>query len=102
MLRYAVLITMALLCAVPAHASPEDPDGNDWVAIAVAPANGVATYGGGGTHDEAIRIAMDECHQRTSGRCEMAKVLEYGCAAYTWNIHTQSWAGGAGPTVGGD
>lgn len=84
-----------------AQASPEDPYGSDWVAVAVAPTvSGSASYGGGGNPDDAIKIAMDECGARSAGaRCVLAEVMEYGCVAEVVNNKTQAWAGGRGPTV---
>lgn len=95
MLRYAVLITMALLCAVPAHASPTDPDGEDWVSMAVSPTSGQAGYGAAGNREQAIQIASDECSSRGS-KCVTADTTEYGCVAFEWDPHSKSWAGGRG------
>jgi hypothetical protein len=92
------LIAAGILLAASAAASPEDPYGEDWIAMAVSPSTGNAGYGGGGNADEAVRIALNECRDHTNGgRCEVASVIEYGCVAYAWNVHTQSWTGGRGP-----
>ena len=92
------LFVAALRFAAPAAASPEDPFGEDWVAIAIAPKNGVATYGGAGNPDRATQIAVDECNQRATGhRCTIVTSMQYGCVAYALNTDTQSWAGGRGP-----
>lgn len=91
-------LVLCVLCPGVAHASPEDPFGDDWVAIAVSPQAGIGTYGSAGNPDRATQIAMDECNQRANGRrCVVATAIEYGCVAFALNIHTQAWAGGRGP-----
>lgn len=91
----------ATLAAVPSAASPEDPFGEDWVAIALAPETGnVITYGSAGSSDEATGIAMSECTQRSAGhKCRIATAIEYGCAAGAINVKTFAWSGGRGPDL---
>lgn len=82
-----------------AWASPEDPYGSDWIAIAISPENRNGGYGGGGMPEEAIRIAMDECVIRSNGnRCVFVTAQQYGCVAFGIDHRTNSWAGGRGPT----
>jgi hypothetical protein len=94
----AVLI--ATWSAAPAHASPTDPDADDWVSISVAPLTGLAAYGRAGDRDQAIQIGMDECTQRSKGtRCVTAETTEYGCVAFVVNPHDHAWAGGRGDSL---
>ncbi|WP_328360994.1 DUF4189 domain-containing protein [Mycobacterium sp. NBC_00419] len=83
-----------------AHASPEDPYGNDWVAMAVAPtAPGTPmSYGLAGTQEEAVGIAMDLCTKGSAGHpCYVVSTIEYGCVAAAINERTGAFTGGRGP-----
>jgi hypothetical protein len=93
-----VAAAAALLSAAPASATPEDPYGEDWVAIAVAPEAHIGTYGAAGSAEAATQIAMDECRQRSNGaRCQIATATQYGCVAFGIDVRTNTWAGGRGP-----
>lgn len=93
------LLATAIVLAPTAAASPEDPDGEDWVAIAVAPEASKMTYGSAGSRERAVEIAMDECVSRSDGtRCVMATAIHYGCVAAALDPQTGSWAGGRGDT----
>lgn len=93
-LLVALAVMGALAGAPVAAATPEDPYGEDWVAIALAPADGGGGYGASGTPDDAVKIALDECSHH--GKCVVASAIEYGCVAFV--LDTQNhWAGGRGP-----
>lgn len=97
-MRIAVIVLALFTLVIPAHASPTDPDGDDWVSIALSPVNGGAGFGMAGNHDQAVQIAMDECLQRSDGtRCVTADTMEYGCVAFALDPTSRSWAGGRGP-----
>ncbi len=101
--KIGVLASAAMMWSVAtpaAHASPEDPYGNDWVALAVAPfAPGMPVkYGIAGTQDEAVRIAMDFCGEASGGQpCYVASTTQYGCVAVGLNLRSRSFTGGLGP-----
>jgi hypothetical protein len=101
MTRSAVVVVIAaaaLFSAAPAVATPDDPYGEDWVAMAISPEAHIGTYGAAGSADVATQIAMDECAQRSNGaRCLIATATQYGCVAYGIDIRTNAWAGGRGP-----
>ncbi|MCX2931343.1 DUF4189 domain-containing protein [Mycobacterium sp. CVI_P3] len=105
--RICAAATALVLCflylpssATTAQASPEDPFGEDWIALAISPEAGIGTYGAAGNPDQATQIALDECNQRSNGRrCVLATATQYGCVAYTLNTVTQAWAGGRGPNL---
>ncbi|WP_328360986.1 DUF4189 domain-containing protein [Mycobacterium sp. NBC_00419] len=103
--NFGVLASAAMMwnVATPvAHASPEDPYGNDWVALAIAPfAPGTPTkFGIAGTQDEAVRIAMDFCNKGSSGYpCYVGSTTEYGCVAVVINHRSGSFSGGRGPDL---
>lgn len=93
-----IAIAAAPAAAPTASASPQDPDDNSWVAIAVSPTSDASTFGGAGNRERATQIAMEECLQRSQGqRCVVPSVTEYGCVAYAVDVSTKGWAGGRGP-----
>ncbi len=100
---FAALVSAAMVWSVAtpvAHASPEDPYGEDWVALAVAPfaPEMLVTWGTAGTQDEAVRIAMDFCNQRSGGHpCYVGATTEYGCVAVDLNHRSRSFTNGQGP-----
>jgi hypothetical protein len=58
----AIVITSTTVVSAPiSAASPEDPYGEDWVAVALSPEAGIGTYGAAGNPDQATQIALDEC-----------------------------------------
>lgn len=91
----AILGACAALTAPTASATPDDPYGDDWVAMAVSPAGGDGGYGASGTQDGAVQIALSECGQHSSG-CVIVSSIEYGCVAFARDGKTH-WAGGRGP-----
>lgn len=101
--RFGVLASAAMVWSVAApvaHGSPEDPYGDDWVALAVAPfAPGMpVTLGSAGTQDEAVRIAKDLCNAGSGGHpCYVASTIQYGCVAVDLNHRSRSFVGGRGP-----
>lgn len=92
-------VAAAIASSAPAAATPDDPYGEDWVAIAVAPAIDQALwYGRSGTSEHATQIAMDGCNQISQGNpCYVASAIQYGCVVVSVNPQTRSWAGGRGP-----
>ena len=95
MLTAAAGLTIAL--APAANASPEDPHGDDYVAIAISPSTLVGAYGSDGTAEGADNIALSECAQSGAGDCIIAQATRYGCVAYVFKTDTHQWAGGRGP-----
>lgn len=94
----SAILAIGFVAAPAASASPEDPYGDDWVAIAISPQHPPGGYGAAGNPDQASQIAMDECTQRSAGTpCYVADVIEYGCVSAVINNKTGGWAGGRGP-----
>lgn len=93
-----VLAATYVIAAPIAAGTPEDPFGDDWVAIALSPENRNGGYGSSGTPEHAVQIAMDECAARSNGtRCVLGSAIQYGCVAYGIDHRTNAWAGGRGP-----
>jgi hypothetical protein len=95
------LLAAAIIAALPpttavAHASPEDPYGDDYIAVAVSPATGGGGYGASGTMDDATHIALLQCHEYTGSECVIATAIHHGCVSLATNIDGQ-WRGGRGP-----
>ncbi len=101
--KIGVLASAAMMWSAvtpAAHASPEDPYGYDWVALAVAPsAPGMPVkWSRAGTQDEAVRQVMDFCNKDSGGHpCYIASVTEYGCVAADLNHRSGAFVGGRGP-----
>ncbi|BBZ77756.1 hypothetical protein MANY_30930 [Mycolicibacterium anyangense] len=97
----AAVVTIWSVAPTFARASPEDPYGEDWVALVVAPfaPEPSIKYGMAGTQDEAVRIAMDLCNRENAGKypCYVGSTTEYGCAAVAINQRTGGFTGGRGP-----
>lgn len=92
-----IAAALALLLAIPASATPEDPFADDYVALAYSPTEGVGGWGTSGTEDGAQSIAMDHCQHAGGTACMFAGSNEYGCVAYVTNPATGHWTGGSGP-----
>lgn len=95
----ASLIVAAALSPAVASATPENPHGDDFIAVAVSPSVlEAASYGGSGTQQGAITIALDGCKTRSQGQpCYVASVIQYGCVSFLVHPPTQAWSGGKGP-----
>lgn len=95
----ATLAVCALIVAAPAAwATPDDPHGDDWVAIAHSPGSPIpGGYGGSGTPEGAAQIALTECQTGSPvGPCMVIVTIEYGCVAVAINTKNGQWAGGRG------
>ncbi len=88
------LLSAGLALPAVADATPEDPYGDDYVALSVNPQTGRMFFGTSGTSDGAANIAMAQCNS-LGGPCVIAGGIQYGCVAVAWNPDG-SWAGGQG------
>jgi Domain of unknown function (DUF4189) len=92
------LAAAALLLAPVVNASPEDPHGDDYAAVALSPSVGIGGYGSDGTADGAARIALSECARGSgAGDCVVTSAIHHGCVLYVISEDGQQWAGGRGP-----
>ena len=78
-----------------ANATPENPYGDDYVALAINPETGSVSFGTSGTPDGAASIAMVQCNGH-GGPCVIAQAMQYGCVAVAWDPVGSHWAGGQG------
>ena len=89
-----MLLLVAVPLAAPAQASPEDPYGDDYVAIAINPITGESAYGMSGTQEHAIEITMTMCQAK--GPCLVAQAMHHGCVGIAFDPVSRVWASGRG------
>lgn len=97
----SLLLAIALQCAAPGHASPEDPYADDWVAMAYSPTTGSGGWGTSGTDLGANSIALSECTKNGGASdCVLTATTHLGCVAYATTA-AGIWVSGQGPDEGG-
>ena len=95
------LVGLTLAWFAPsATALPGDnPDGNDYVALAYSFGDQQLMFGQAGTSVDADTIALNLCQTQRSGPCQVVARNHHGCAAVVFDEVSGAFADGKGATV---